>query len=430
MTKLTFHYDRTAIRILPHQLKERMLQKGLIAPDHIEIQYCGFVSWQGGIAVFMPRNSKEESKTAENAFYLLQALNRYYSGKASGVYEGNEDEFIGGDSLSLASALAEDYLVNGLYVRRKRHHSLNQGRTDWKRTISRHTPLPSGNSLVYLDLESSSTRYVSENETARIHARVIKEISRQYGVLLFGQDKLYDERMETLPEPSGDDKAQITALEHELTQTYSDRDIQLIEMLKHFIQKNSGTEGSDLLVGTRAFYNVWEGMLDSCLPRKIDINSKLPVPYYRQGQYYHEVAGKGQRTDTVIASKNNKKWAVIDAKYYNASGAESAPGWQDLVKQFFYKTAAEAICGENVTITLHFIFPGSEQNLSKVKVGERGQGKVSIEKYVAVEKYGEILCHYCDPVNLIRKYVNNKKLDIHDDSDITGQIFCPDKISA
>ncbi|MBE5179450.1 LlaJI family restriction endonuclease [Vibrio parahaemolyticus] len=429
MTNLTFYCDRSAIRILPHQLRERMTQKGLIAPDHVEVQYCGFVSWQDGIAVFMPRNSQEESKTTENAFYLLQALKRYYSGKASGVYEGNENELIGGDSLSLASALAEDYLANGLYVRRQRHHSLNQGRTDWKRTISRHTPFPSGNSHVYLDLESSSTRYVSESETARIHARVIKEISRQYGVLLFGQERLFDERLETLPEPLGDDETQVTELEHELTQIYSDRDIQLIGMLKHFIQKSSGTEGSELLVGTRAFYNVWEGMLDSCLPGKIDINSRLPVPYYRQGEYYHEVAGKGQRTDTVIASHDKKKWAVIDAKYYNASAAESAPGWPDLVKQFFYKTAAEEICGDDVTISLHFIFPGLEQNLTEAKVGERGQGKVSVEKFVSVEQYGEILCHYCDPVTLIRKYVNSKKLDIYDKADITGEIFCPDKLS-
>ncbi|MGQ8367366.1 LlaJI family restriction endonuclease [Glaciecola sp. 1036] len=424
MNKLTFHRDRTAIKLLPPLLRERMTQKGLIAPDHLEVQYCGFVSWHYGIAVFMPRNSQEGYETSENAFYLLQALMRYYFGKVSGVYEGNKNELIGGDSLSLASALVDDYLANGLYVRRKKHYSLNYGRTDWKRTISRHTPFPSGNSHVYLSFESSCTRYVSESETARIHARVIKEISRQYGVLLFGQERLFDERLETLPEPNGDFDTQVSELDRELTQIYSDRDIQLINMLKRFIQKSSETEGYELLVGTRAFHNVWEGMLDNCLPNKIDINNRLPVPYYLQDEHYHEVAGKGQRTDTVIASKDNKKWAVIDAKYYKAASAESAPGWPDLVKQFFYKTAAEEICGVDVTVTLHFIFPGTEHNLLKAKVGVRGQRKIAIEKFVSVEQYGEIQCHYCDPVNLIRKYVNSKKLYINDGSDITGQIFC------
>lgn len=423
MTVFSFYSDGINVDSLPEKLAGAMKIRGLIPPDHNRIQYCGFVSWAEGIAAFMPRNTCISDHNAESAFYLLKALQRYYLEKASGVSEGRDTDLIGNISLSLASSLAEDYLANGIYVRRKKHHTLNRGRPDWKRTISGSTPYPSGGVPVYLDVVTSQTRYVSDCETARIHARVIRNINDQYGILLFGQKSLSDSFLEQLPEPDTDDCGQLVQLEHELSQSYSERDIHLISMLKQYIAGNSGTQGDGILVGTRKFHNVWEGMLDNCLPSKIEINATLPVPYYREGEYYQEVARKGQRTDTVIENSGQSRWAVIDAKYYDASRAESAPGWHDLVKQFFYKSAAEEVCGLGVEVSLHFIFPGTNRVLKSARVGERNQGRVAVSDFNAVEKYGEVVCHYCDPMSLVRKYVNGIKLDISTEVEMKGLIF-------
>jgi hypothetical protein len=159
------------------------------------------------------------------------------------------------------------------------------------------------------------------------------------------------------------------------------------------------------------------------MPNKVKINSKLPTPYYLQGQYYNEVAKKGQRTDTVIENEEQTKWAVIDAKYYDASSPQLAPGWHDLVKQFFYKTAAEEICEEGVLVSLHFVFPGTEEILLTAKVGDRNQGRVKESDFSEIDKYSEIHCHYCNPITLLKKYVAGKKLDIELNKDITGTIF-------
>jgi hypothetical protein len=387
------------------------------------VQYCGFISWSDGIAAFMPRNSEAGSETSESACYLLQALKRYYSDKTSGVFEGLENELIGSVSLSLAAALVDDYLANGLYVRRRRQLTLNHGRPNWKRTISKQTPYPSNSAPIYLDLETSRNSYISDCETARIHARVMREINEDYGVLLLGQERMSDYRLRQLPEPLADNQGRLAMLERELSVSYSERDMRLIRMLKQYVENSSNTDGSGLMVGTRHFQNVWEGMLDTCLPGKKPINSTLPVPYYQQGAHYFEAARYGQRTDTVIVNHNEDRWAVIDAKYYAASGVDSAPGWHDLVKQFFYKTAAEEISGNGVTVTLHFIFPGSKQNLIKAKVGARDQGKTHVDQFMAVAKYGEILCHYCEPIALLKKYVDSAKLDISQDKDVSGLIF-------
>ena len=59
----------------------------------------------------------------------------------------------------------------------------------------------------------------------------------------------------------------------------------------------------------------------------------------------------------------------------------------------------------------------------KAKVGARDQGKTHVDHFMAVAKYGEILCHYCEPIALLKKYVDSAKLDISQDKDVSGLIF-------
>ncbi|MDG2768827.1 LlaJI family restriction endonuclease [Vibrio parahaemolyticus] len=423
MANLEYYRDRDEVGSLPSSLVTLMQQRGLIAPDQERVHYCGFISWRQGIAAFMPRNTRLASLRPHHAFYLLQSLSRYYLGKTTGIPEGQENDLIGKASLSLVHSLIEDYRANGLYVRRKKQFSINQGRPNWKKTITRRTPYPSGNSLVYLDTDTSSTHYVSDCETARIHAQVIRSIYKKYGVVITGDYVNSDESLERMPAPKLGTEIQVTALDRELSESYSERDIQLIVMLKAYIEETSASGGAELLVGTRKFHNVWEGMLDKCLPNKVDINSNLPVPYYQQGKHFIEVSQKGQRTDTVIESEDRKRWAVIDAKYYNASTPNLAPGWHDLVKQFFYKIAAENICGSGVLVSLHFVFPGNTSYLNNVKVGKRKQKRVTIDKFLEVDGYGEIFCHYCDPAILLEKYACGQLLELNRKSHITGSFF-------
>ncbi|HCG8628650.1 TPA: LlaJI family restriction endonuclease [Vibrio parahaemolyticus] len=428
MATFEYYYDGGLISELPFPLRNLMQQRGLIAPDHMSIRYCGFISQNGKISVFLPKNSGERGKSIEGACSLLHSLTQYYNGKLSSVNEGNEGELIGSVSLSLASELIEDYFSNGIYVRKKKQYTSNQGRVDWNKTISRHIPFPSRKAGVYLDFETISMSYVSECETSNIHANIIREVKRIYGALLFGDDTLFNERLSHFAEPLGDDEVQLSHLERELTNSYSERDIRLIGMLKNYIERRSEIEGDLLLVGTRKFHHVWEGMLDACLPNKINLNKELPVPYYHQDDYFHEVARKGQRTDTVIKNEEHTRWAIIDAKYYKASFPSDGPGWSDLVKQFFYKTAAknacvEGVAGCDVTVTLHFIFPGLERNLLKAKVGNRGQGKVLASDMNSIDNYGEIICHYCDPMLLIKCYINFGQLDVTNGYDIQSSIF-------
>jgi len=406
MSKLQFFSDKDLITRLPVLLADTLRGTGIIAPDHSRVQFCGFVSWSEGTAVFLPVNCCEKNFDVAGAHFLLRALQRYYDDKITGVREGLGDEVIGSTSLSLVLLLVDDYLVNGLYVRRAQEYKLNSGKINWSRTISRQTGFPSKNSPVYLDLETSLSHYVSDCETARIHAAVIREIHSEYGDLLFGGVQTSDVNLELMPLPSGELTAQLSYLDRELSLSYSDRDMNLINALRRYIERSVGMDDA-LLVGTRKFHHVWEAMIDQCLPRGISVNSQLPVPFYLQNENYIPVAQKGQRTDTVIENEEGNHVAVVDAKYYRAESPYSAPGWPDIVKQIFYKTAVESVVPKTTNVSLHFVFPGYKQVLDSAHIGLRTKGPTKIKPVGS--DYPDIYCHYCDPVKLMENYVNGIK---------------------
>jgi hypothetical protein len=407
MFEIFYFTDRSYLTQLTEPtgtLVEAMRQKGLIAPDHKRVRFCGFFAWRSGRAVFLPANSDLTQKPFLAAHLLLRTLNQYYSSKKTGIHGTNGDTLIGEELLSLVVIIFEDYQANGLYVRRNRYNTLNQGKINWQRTVSRHIPLPSATAPVYLELESSRTRYISDCETARIHAAVLRDINKQFGVLLFGENNFYDETLETMPLPSESIETQIAHLDRELTLCYSEREIRLIKSLRYYLEKKQGNHEAPLIIGTRQFHHVWETMLDFSLAGEHKFNSKLPVPYYLKDGYFHEVAEKGQRTDTVLRTDDGARFAVVDAKYYTATSLQDAPGWPDLVKQFFYQKAVKAVAGEDAIVSTHFVFPGNTTRLTSAHVGGRGQDQnVTL---LHTEGFPVIHCHYCDPVVLMNTYVS------------------------
>ncbi|MEZ8029987.1 LlaJI family restriction endonuclease [Enterovibrio norvegicus] len=406
MHNLQYFTDRAFISGLPVGLPEAMRKQGLIAPEQSKVHFCGFFSWKGGTAVFLPVNSDVNVKPELSAHWLLQTLNRYYADKMTGLKDTGGESLIGGSLLSLSVELFEDYRSNGLYVRRNRLRTVNQGKVNWSRTVSRHTPYPSASAPVYLDLESSRTRYVSNCETARIHAAVIQDIRLKFGVLLYGDEQESDDRLDTMPPPWGDSEAWLAYLNRELALSYSERDITLIKSLSRYIDNSQGSDEDSLIIGTRHFHGVWESMLDYSLEGVAQYNRKLAVPYYLMNGLYHEVADKGQRTDTVIRSENH--FAVVDAKYYGASSPGRAPGWPDIVKQLYYQKAVQDAESGSAVVTTHFVFPGSEAKLISAHVSSRGQHKSEVLDNSA--GYPVIHCHYCEPVELMRAYVSYRRL--------------------
>lgn len=413
LSKIKLYLDRTSLDSddVPLSVIDALMRERIIPQGVSKIEFCGIIVHDEGLAVFLPRNCVANNDQVKAlAHLLIQALLKYYIDKDTGVHaQDSGSEVIGGESLSLAVSLLEDYATNGLYVRRTRERTTNKGKVDWRRTIASRVPLTSNDSPVYLELDTSRSHYDTSSEIAKIHAQVIKKLSSTYGVLWFGQSSYFDASLLHVPQPNNNLDVQIAYLEKELRQVYSDRDIFLLKGLIQCLKKQKGKEENTLLIGVRKFHSLWEAMLDECLIGKYAVNAKLPVPVYQTSAgKFVPVPKKGQRTDTVLKHATEHRFAVVDAKYYGAHSTKSAPGWPDLVKQFYYHQAISQLEGKGTVVSNHFIFPGSEPHLKSAHVAKRG-AKVTKESECLPE-YSTIHCHYQDPIELLNTYVSGGKL--------------------
>jgi len=411
--------DFLSDKTIPATLLDEMRSLGLIAPDMLKVSFCGVVSYRDGLAVFLPRNhnaSMEECGVAGHL--LLQALLKYYQSKNSGIYaQESGGEVIGGRSLSLATSLLDDYRSNGLYVRRMKERTMNAGKVNWSDTIALSTPYPTVNGPMYLDLVTSRSRYISNCETANIHAQVMKELFSEYGVLWLGLSSYFDEQLELMSKPLGSTEVQVAYLQRELQMSYSERDMFLIKGLIQYLCLKKGSNKSNVLIGVLKFHSLWESMLDECLIGKYDVNSQLPAPVYQTADdKFIRIAQKGQRTDTVLKLCEESRFAVVDAKYYEASSPATGPGWPDLVKQFYYQKAVSLLVEKPALVSNHFVFPGCGKKLKAVHVAKRVAEVKS--RFDCLDEYPVIDCHYQEPIALLEAYVKGEKL-----TELTNEIW-------
>lgn len=306
--------------------------------------------------------------------------------------------------LELAFTILTDYVEHGLYTRRNPVSRSNTGKTDWKKTIRRKQGFPLSNSFVYLDTFGRKNNTIYDDEVTRIHAETIRELNYLFGWIFFGVDSSIPLELANITQPTGDTKEKISMLEIELGKLYADREMKLMKDLILFLSKEeSTTRGSNLIIGIKKFESMWEGMIDSCMQWKFDINQKLAKPSYLINEKYLMSAQRGGRTDTVISSPDKSTFSIIDAKYYGGNCISTMPGWPDLIKQFFYAAALKDIYPK-ATIYNYFILPGSEVKVTSAHLQDPKT------KALKDSKYPPIKCIYLEPMKLINCYVSGRKL--------------------
>lgn len=411
------HYsDRVPVSLLPVSLRQQMRSLYLLSSDEVRVSFCGVVMAEDGAHVFLPRNAAVPEKGSRAGYRvassLMKAIRRYSEDRSSKLNAFDEgDGSIGSHRLGLISDLLEDYCNNGLYSRRLSERVMNTGKSDWRRTISRQVPFPGKGGPVYLDVHGTRRRYLSDCEISRIHAAVIRELDSAYGWMVTGSETSVALDILNVPQPKGKITSQLQAIDSELVSVFSERDIRLLKLLSEYLRCEHGREISSAVIGMRHFHGMWEHMLDKSLLWNFPVNKLLSVPAYRfDDGSLNVAASKGQRTDTVLRLPDSTSFAVVDAKYYGAQGLGSAPGWPDIVKQFFYAKALQVYCPQGVVHNA-FVFPGSGP-LTSVHMLNRET------KSVKDVDYPPITCLYQDPIELIEYFVKGKKLDV-----LSRQIF-------
>ena len=404
--------DRSKREELPDAIGNFMSEHELISSRDDRVSFCGMLTNENDYYLFVPRHinvDKTPEKKLHLAILMMKTVEQYSRSHTTGIYDQTSERGeVNLGVLSLAKELLEDYIFNGLYIHKstKNHHS--SGRINWKKTITKSQPYEGKDGVpVYVDLSTHLTRFQKNSAVALIQAEIIRELDTRFSWWVTGKMgiKMSSELLE-LPvlQCNVEEKKQL--LRRELQSLYSDREIRLLSNLLTYLETTRGILDGEIVTGIKKFHYVWEEMLRKILPHVSNLNSQLPVPSYVNSVGKSELS-RGMVTDTIITKGNVT--IVVDAKYYHARTASSAPGWSDLVKQFFYAKAVKCIRPNQVVKNL-FIFPGKEnENMSgpikKVEMVLPNKGAIFDEVFTPIE------CLYIPPTIVMELYSKNQKIE-------------------
>jgi hypothetical protein len=406
---INVHKDRDPINSLPEEVVKLLQKEKLLTQSEQNVSFTGLLFHDKYIEVFLPRSSEAgASYTKLQLASLVFNSIRLYSEEFDSVVSNNDGSLgdtFDGLSLNLILKLLHDYRQNGIYTKRHSLNTLNSGKPNWNKTISRSTAYPSGKNLIYLDVHGSKWANSSTCEVSQVHAQVIKELESKFSILFFGHAGVFSEFH--IEEPSNLSADYLLhVLNKELTLTYSARDIWLLQSLIQYLSVIRGKLKSELKVGVKHFHTVWEYMLSQTLDKTISINKLLPTPTYKLTNGNIVTAPrKGQRLDVVLYEEATNTFCIVDAKYYAADSITTAPGWPDLVKQFFYVKALRTI-EPSAKISNAFVFPGTNEYLASAHMLEKKSKKLLDIEYPPID------CVYVEPLELMESFTNYRKMTL------------------
>ena len=417
MYSIKFFNDRQNISDIDASLVDELKSQGLISHGEIpKVSFGGLLVKSSQLFIFLPRsiniNSLSESEKIYAASELMRAVNLY--GKASKTAVNLTDSdvgFEGGSQLDIVMELLKTYQERGLYTRRKQAKTLNSGKPDWRATVASSVAFSDRSGRpVYLDVVSSKRRYFSDCEVARIQAFILREIDEKFSWIISGKVGRVAPELDEVMLPRGKCQYMLSILKRELPVLYSDNDVNLVRLLISYLEKVSGNADSNMIIGLKKFHFAWEYMLSKVLADTwINVNKVLPAPAYQKADGNFENAFRnGMKTDTVLRRETDGV-VIVDAKYYEATKVVNAPGWGDIVKQFFYEKALLAT-GKVTDIKNVFIFPGTVRSYTKIHLRSKTAGDFFDHEFPPIH------CYYVPPNEVIHHYVNNKKMNTFTDT--------------
>lgn len=383
-----------------------------------KIAFCGVIICDDCTYCFAP--AKSESNKIEFIGNLIRVIYAYRNSIDSSLLAFDEDEkgkVIEEISLTDIFEIMDLYFNVGILKSKKQAYS-EKGRTNWSKTVNREFPVfTSDNVPIYFDLHKYPISVYQDDLISSIQCEIILDILNKFHWLderfsFVSKDQLNERKL--FNELDTDQK--ISILNQRLHSTFVSLEIRTLQLLIRYLEKIHESGSNNIVIGIRKFHYVWEFLLRNIFHNvDLKINSLLPIPQYMftdASKPTQESSQKGMRLDVFIKSRNSC-W-VIDSKYYTATGAHDAPGWSDLVKQFFYVKAVKLIYPGLESIKNIFIFPGTTNHLSSIQMVYRDESKEAEKLAELSEDFIPIECLYLDPNDVMDKYLKSRKVYITD----------------
>ena len=375
-------------------------ERGILESKNVQVRFVGLVnSRPGECVVFMPHGAPHDHAKDSFAFAkeLMSAITKFAQHN-SRTGENNKGEPALTFSALLA-AIAEDYRDNGIFSERVRIKTVNSGKPDWRSTIRDQIPLVAKNGApVFTNINTTRPIPSDNNILGSVQAVVIKEISSMHSWWLAGSMGNRQDPSD-IEEPRWPREAWPRLLSGLRNNLFAERPLRLVSMLIAYLEYTPSSSAGKLVCGISDFSTVWEAMLRKVLPNVEEgWNTLLPDPRYIGANGTSESRGR-MKMDIVV--RKDDRLTIMDAKYYKAESAGTAPDWSDIVKQFYYAEALATVHGvpNPDKIENCFIFPvtdGEKGKLERLEMFNRDNKRVM--------RFSPIQCIYISIKKVISAY--------------------------
>lgn len=396
-----------AIELPKHILLKLISDKVVINDNNAKIHFnvTGFISVDEIFVVIMPKtyNLNVPKEVLLNDIKLLfNVLLKYNSSKTKLNHEkrkGNELTEGTNSKISSAYYLIEAYLESGIYRKQNVVETVNKhGKKKWNKTVQKNNPIISGDTVLYDKIIYSSKNDDLENIIVRYHKIALRKSIERYGWILNIKIEDYDDLITDIEYDVQKAKA---VLIRELRELNSEKSIEVIKNIYDIlVGYNTDSNFSDFQVlYNKSFYYVWEAICGSVFTNQYNqLKTMIPKPVWNFNNPNRN-KNMSQIPDILVINENHL--FVLDAKFYDLD--VTAPGWPDVVKQFFYSHTIK----ENLPNAYNLISNEKLRNLvMKIDTFSNVFAFPTFEN-VEIKKVGNVLVHGSLSLGVIDAYEIN-----------------------
>lgn len=445
MTKFYFVVDGTPEDQINPLICHSIAKEGLFSPsgplNNLRVlSYCGFIITNDFIVVSLPKATPlpEPSNAIATCSILFRTLLKYSRLNAltmSTVSSLDPDVYKDKSCLSIFytyNELLDDWAKFGQYKNRKNISSIGlNGRVNWKKTMSRGVPIFDDNMSPIYERFYTETRNLNlAGLVSEIHCWCVATADKTIGWLknTTTGKPLFPDISHFCDHPPCTKETAVLAIKREMARQFDQRKLRLLRlMLAIFKDESLGKDIKMNAFGVRKFWPVWEMIVKELITTKIPLHSvSLPQPFYsnKDGNRHNKYNNIGQIPD-LIAMDNDGRIYIIDAKYYDI--ILSAPGWKDIVKQFYYQLSLWSI-DNSLTISNHFIFPSSSSEFEhpshiKMDIPELAYDSHHFDGQLFKKLFPYINCEYISILIAMKTFIHVDKYDCVDINNLFDRLL-------
>lgn len=363
--------------------------KDFIDKETFQFSFVGILIVKGIAIIIYPKYIRDIQSDKTNNYekfrQIFSVIYQYQKRQEQQIYLSSGSLINNENMLSVSIQLLNYYGEYGLYNIGKTLIEVNgDGEINWFKTINEMSVILSGNSPVYIDYYSEKNITDTQNMIRQIQLAVLTDIKKKYNDLLSLLDYDISFEDEVFLSDLGDEESFLYHLDKELMVQFISHKIELIKLLKLYIQSKTRENNIDTIsvFGVAKFDRVWEDVCkvvyeDNLENSLRDLNLKcknmsekdmklkefVPKPTWTNlidGKEHSAL--KSLELDTLHINKETKTFEIYDAKYYlisfTSNKINGQPGVSDITKQYLYELTYKGLAEENgYSFMNHFIVP-------------------------------------------------------------------------